>query len=494
MIKWPWSGSIARRIQWGYYVLIAIIAAGFVVTAIFWTRVETQVHSLEAVSELLDTVLEIRRYEKNWILYKDQVDFEKNQQQLAEGFTLLERRDHEFSLVAKTRQSSGIGVEDLRQVLTLYGDLMAQEFKGYQADRQHRLLDQIREQGRMMVGMAEGMSLAVHHSIAQTLQLAKASAFLFLLGSFFTALLLGKQLSRSAVSPLKKIVSCTRKIAAGEQIMPEKLEDDMDLVEVKAVFDALQSMMVQLKQREQLVVKSEKMAAVGTLVAGVAHELNNPLSNAGTSAQILLEEMRESDEVPRQFQLEMLEQITGETDRARGIVRSLLEFARDKQVNMEEVKVSELIHPAIDLVRGQIPPKVEMKVSVGADGVFWADRQRLQQVLINLLINAFQALGDNPGVVSLRGDTDIATGKVILEVEDNGPGIPEEVRKRIFDPFFTTKDVGHGSGLGLAITREIIHKHGGEITVDSTPGVGTRFIVTVPMASQNSGVQGDEGV
>jgi signal transduction histidine kinase len=493
-MPWPWSGSIARRIQWGYYVLIAIIAAGFVVTAVFWTQVETQVQSLEAVSQLLDTVLEVRRYEKNWILYKDQVDYSKNQQQLAASFILLERRDQEFSLVAKAQQSSDTGAEGLRHVLTLYGDLMAQEFKGYQADRQHRLLDPIREQGKQMVEIAEGMSLAVHHSIAHTLKLAKASAFLFLLGSFAAALLLGKQLSRFAVSPLKKIVACTRKIAAGEQLMPEKLEDDMDLVEVKAVFDALQSMMVQLKQREQLVVKSEKLAAVGTLVAGVAHELNNPLSNAGTSAQILLEELRESDQVPRQFQLEMLEQITGETDRARGIVRSLLEFAREKQVNVAEVRLSDLIYPTIDLVRGQIPSQVEIKVSIGEDGAFWGDRQRLQQVLVNLLLNAFQALADTPGVVSLRGNTDLSTKKVIFEVEDNGPGIPVEVRKRIFDPFFTTKDVGHGSGLGLAITREIILKHGGEVVVDSTPGVGTRFIVTIPMASQESGVQGGAGL
>lgn len=482
-MKWPWSGSIALRIQWGYYVLLAIITSGFVVTAIFLSRVEAQVHSLEAASALLDTVLEIRRYEKNWILYKDQPNFAKNQQLLADCARLLESRAHEFSLLAKTQLSAGPDAKDLRHVLTLYGDLMAKEFSGYQQDQQHRLLDQIREQGKRLVEIAEGMSRAVHHSIAKTLRLVKASAFAFLLWSFFTAVFLGKQLASSAVKPLKKIVTCTGKIAAGEALLPERLAGDMDLVEVRAVFEALQSMLEQLQQREKLIVKSEKLAAVGTLVAGVAHELNNPLSNAGTSAQILLEEMQESDEVPRQFQIEMLEQITGETDRARGIVRSLLEFAREKEVTVTEIRLSELLYPTIDLVRGQIPALVEIKVLIGRDEVFLADRQRLQQALINLLLNAFQAFENRPGVVTLRGELDLTRQKVVIEVEDNGPGIPEEVKKRIFDPFFTTKDVGHGSGLGLAITREIMHKHGGEISVDSSPVTGTRFVMTLPMTS-----------
>lgn len=479
-MRWPWSDSIARRIKWGYYVLIAIIVLGFVVTAIFLSRVEGQVHSLEDASKLLDTVLEIRRYEKNWILYKDQADFEKNQQQLAVAFELV-NTPGQNSLFAVKRPLSPRAAEGMRHALTLYRDLMDQEFKAYQKDKQHQMLETIREQGKVMVEKAEGFSRAVHLSIAHTLKMVKASALLFLTGAFMAALLLGKQLSSSAVSPLKKIVECTRKIAEGEQLLPECLKSNMNLVEVRAVFEALQSMMEQLKQRERLVIRSEKLAAVGTLVAGVAHELNNPLSNAGTSAQILLEEMHESEEVPRQFQIEMLEQITGETDRARGIVRSLLEFAREKAVNMAEVRVSELVHPVVDLVRGQIPPHIEIRVFVGRDDVFLADRQRLQQALVNLLLNAFQAMGDNPGTVSIRGDADILERKVFLEVEDNGPGMPEDVRMRIFDPFYTTKDVGQGSGLGLAITREIVHKHGGEIVVVSTLGSGTRFTITIPM-------------
>jgi signal transduction histidine kinase len=222
-------------------------------------------------------------------------------------------------------------------------------------------------------------------------------------------------------------------------------------------------------------------------VAGVAHELNNPISNAGTSAQILLEEMRETDALPQKFLQEMLEQIAEQTDRARSIVRSLLEFSREKSVNPEMVKVSDILHQTLDLVRGEIPTSVEVSIHVERDGSFLADKQRLQQALVNLLLNAFHALeGGESATIFLRGSVDESGGKVRLEVEDNGPGIPPEIKKKIFDPFFTTKDVGDGSGLGLAITREIIDKHGGDITVESDDHSGARFIISLPLETTAS--------
>ena len=116
---------------------------------------------------------------------------------------------------------------------------------------------------------------------------------------------------------------------------------------------------------------------------------------------------------------------------------------------------------------------------VEKDGVFWGDKLRLQQALVNLLLNAFQAAGDK-AIITLRGTLDTEKHQVRLEVEDNGPGIPSEIITSIFDPYFTTKDVGQGSGLGLAITHEIVTKHGGKISVESEMGKGTRFRISIP--------------
>jgi signal transduction histidine kinase len=293
------------------------------------------------------------------------------------------------------------------------------------------------------------------------------------------AFILGQQLTRSVVKPLKQIVKCTQEVASGDVKKCDQFKDAIDVSEINAVLSAFEIMLTKLEHREKLAIQTEKMAALGTLVAGVAHELNNPLSNAGTSAQILLEEIHESDVVPRQFQIEMLEQINEQTFRARKIVKSLLEFSREKQINPLELKISDLVYRTMKMVVGEIPAQAEPRVIVENDGVFWGDKLRLQQALVNLLLNAFQAAGDS-AVITLRGNLDVSKHQVRLEVEDNGPGISPEIIKSIFDPFFSTKDVGQGSGLGLAITHEIITKHGGNIFVESELQKGTKFTIILP--------------
>jgi signal transduction histidine kinase len=487
-MRWPWSNSIARRIKWGYYVLVALVAIGFVTTAIFLSQVESVVRSLEKDSKLLDTILEIRRYEKNWIHYKQETDFNTNSQLIATAMGLINTLDKEIPGV-NGKSVIRVAPDDIKEVLVSYDGLMKAEFECLVEGFPHQmLLDKVREKGKQLVEMVEARNVLVRKSIDETTRKVKANSLLFLLCVFVVALVLGKQLSRSAVSPLRQIVKCTKMVAAGEKDLSGVLDSNMALDEVSTVVSAFKGMLEKLEHREKLVIKSEKLAAVGTLVAGVAHELNNPLSNAGTSAQILLEEMRESEELPRQFIMEMLEQITGQTDRARLIVSSLLEFSREKAVNSRNLKVSDILHQTLDLVRGEIPSNVETRVYVDTDGVFRVDKQRLQQALVNLLLNAFHAVEDiDGGKIVIRGNFDQETMKVRLEVADNGPGIPLEIKKNIFDPFFTTKDVGEGSGLGLAITREIIDKHGGDISVETSPATGTKFIITLPVVVDAAG-------
>lgn len=479
-MKLPWSHSIAQRLKWGYYVLVALMAIGFIIKGINLSRVESQIYALETTSKLLDNVLEIRRYEKNWLLYNKPSDFTTNQEMIAKTFELLLTGNNDFFKLKSIEVGSSVTVERLQNVLTNYSNLMKKEEALVKSGQKHRFLHKIRKEGKLLVNLAEIMNNSVLFSSAETLKFVKFSGLVSLVFAILTAIILGKQLSFSVVRPLRQIVHCTNKIASGEMQSCEQHSETPDLDEIVAVKHAIEVMLKKLEHREKLVIQSEKLAAVGTLVAGVAHELNNPLSNAGTSAQILLEEMRESEDVPRRFQLEMLEQITEQTDRARSIVRSLLEFSREKAVNPEQLKISDLLHQTLDLVRGEIPTHVETRVIVDNDGIFWADKQRLQQALVNLLLNAFQAVGDDAKIV-LRGNLNISENKVCLEVEDDGPGIPAEIRKNVFDPFYTTKDVGQGAGLGLAISREIIDKHGGVITVESAEGVGTKFIIKIPV-------------
>jgi len=226
-------------------------------------------------------------------------------------------------------------------------------------------------------------------------------------------------------------------------------------------------------------VQSEKLASLGTLLSGVAHELNNPLSNISTSAQILEEEV---DEDNPEYKLNLVRQIIEQSDRARDIVRSLLEFSRAHAFQKQALFLKPLIDETIVLLRGQVPSEVDIQVDVPADLQIKADKQRLQQVFLNLIKNAIDVIGHAGHIWIYVQEVVTNRGKKEIEifVEDDGPGIPHDVLPKIFDPFFTTKDVGHGSGLGLYVVHDIIEWHNGTIKVDSRPGEGTTFIVWLP--------------
>jgi len=242
---------------------------------------------------------------------------------------------------------------------------------------------------------------------------------------------------------------------------------DMDL--------AIQSLQFEIKEMQ--LFQSKKLAALGTLLAGVAHELNNPLSNISTSCQILLEEIENTD---LDFRKHFLKQIEEQTDKARNIIRSLLEFSRQKEFEKETLNLKDIIQETMSFIRGQVPARVEIRVEVPESINIYADKQRIQQAFLNIITNAIQSI-PNEGIISIKAEVDEDKGFVNIKFKDTGVGIKPEILPRIFDPFFTTKEVGKGSGLGLFVTHEIIERHGGRITVKSKVGEGTSFLVQLPL-------------
>ena len=231
------------------------------------------------------------------------------------------------------------------------------------------------------------------------------------------------------------------------------------------------------------------------MLSGVAHELNNPLSNISTSCQILIEELESADP---EYKRELLAQIDEQTGRARNIVRSLLDFAREREFKRETLPLAGLLAETLRFIKGQVPSQAVVVMDIPADIVIAGDKQRLQQVFLNLIKNALESL-EGAGEVVIRALWRAApdeeesgrfkhlaqcssTKEVVeIEIRDNGHGITAEVLPRIFDPFFTTKDVGEGSGLGLFVVYEIIEEHGGSIAAESEPGKGTAFHICLPL-------------
>jgi two-component system NtrC family sensor kinase len=238
------------------------------------------------------------------------------------------------------------------------------------------------------------------------------------------------------------------------------------------------------KRLEAQLRLTDRMASVGTLAAGVAHEINNPLAYVCSNLAYLGREL-EKIELPSEA-LPELREVVAETEegigRVRAIVQDLKTFARSDENRFGPVDMHQVIEGALRLVRNELQYRTRLERSLEPVPPMRGNEGRLGQVVVNLLVNAIQAfpqhdLKNNLIRVSTRPD---GTDRVVVEVEDNGPGMPKEVLERIFDPFFTTKPVGVGTGLGLAICHSIVQSMDGQIEVQSTVGRGTRFRLTFP--------------
>lgn len=250
-----------------------------------------------------------------------------------------------------------------------------------------------------------------------------------------------------------------------------------DLTERRAVEEQMN------RQREAL-YQSEKLSALGALLAGVAHELNNPLSVVVGHAQLLKETAADQRTVERATK------IGNAADRCSRIVKSFLAMARQRPPERRAVDLRDIVQATLDVTgyslrTANIETRLELDPAVPP---VWGDSDQLNQVVTNIIVNAQQAMMDvsSARVLTIRDRFDADRGAVVLTIADSGPGIPEEIRSRIFEPFFTTKDIGEGTGVGLAVSHRIVEAHDGRIDVDSAPGKGTVFTVTLPVSTAAS--------
>ncbi len=238
---------------------------------------------------------------------------------------------------------------------------------------------------------------------------------------------------------------------------------------------------------ELQLVQAEKMSSIGMLAAGVAHEINNPLTSVAGYAEALLRRFRDEaglGEDPRLKDFKRyLEVIIRESYRCKGIIDSLLSFSRKSEGSVGVVDLNKILTEVLELVRHKARnERIEIQESMQPElSMIKGDEAGLRQVFMNLTMNALQAI-DGPGVIKIA--TFDQNGAVTVTVCDTGCGIPSSLMDHIWDPFFTTKDVGQGLGLGLAVTYNIIKKHGGEIHVESKHGEGSKFTVRLPVCQQ----------
>ncbi len=235
------------------------------------------------------------------------------------------------------------------------------------------------------------------------------------------------------------------------------------------------------KQRQVMLCQAEKLAAIGQMSAGLAHEINNPLGNIFGYARLLLK-----DNVLTNAQREKIEIIAEQAKKGSSVVQGLLDYSRQTGARREATAVNRIIEDIIRLLQPQAKKSaIKIIPALGEMPDIHADPKQIEQVIFNLVMNAMQAIGRD-GTIRI-GTSKTAGEKAEIVVKDTGPGIPEEIQCRIFDPFFTTKPVGKGTGLGLSVCLGIIRDHGGSIDVQSSAGEGATFTVRLP------GGQGSRG-
>ena len=475
--------SLRGKITLGYYAVAAII----LVASLFFVgelrTLEERVVLGQRATDLFNTVLEIRRFERNYFLHHQAVDLEENSRYIRLARDMLTANRADFSAIATQAR--------LDALRTLLNDYQRQMSAFAASDRRPIELVEphVRQLGQEVVAIAEDMAGSERRQIQTTL----ASFRMLLLGVILCMALLivvvGRVLSQRVVRPLKEMESSVAAISANRRETLSAPSNDREIISIIAAFN---HMLKELDLRQKSLMRSERLASLGTMLSGVAHELNNPLSNISTSCQILQEEVGESDAATQTLYLGQIDQ---QTERARNIVRSLLDFSRERGFRKETVLLRPLVAQTVGFVRGEVSAKSVVRLSIPEDLSVPADAQRLQQVFVNLIRNALEGLGPDgqihisaqamrvsgPPEGTALGEGCEAEGDVVeICVADNGPGIAPEILPRIFDPFFTTREIGHGMGLGLFVVYEIVDEHGGCIAVQSTPGQGATFLIRLP--------------
>jgi two-component system NtrC family sensor kinase len=470
-MKWLWSNLGLRGKFW------ALALIGFLIWLSNLSIIYFEIHGteqatleLENCEDLYNTVLEIRRYEKNFLLYHEWVDLDETLKQFNHARQMLEQIG---ANAGKTKHSNGR--EDLASALQDYGDVLSILGKApWHQLPDEALQEKIRNVGKRMVDLSYELLTEGKHRVAVAAQRALRwpviSTGLILV--LFTVAAVS--MNRKVVQPLTRLEQATTKIGRGDfGPIPHagRVESEVDRLIL-----AFNRMTEELEARQEQIIHSRKIASLGTLVSGVAHELNNPINNV----ILTIDSLMGGRKIDEERRLAMLNDILTQAIRASEIVKHLLDFSRTDRTIIEDLDIAQALRETIQISENQITVNnIKLRVDLATDlPVVRGNRQALQQVFINLLTNAVHAMpsGGELLVRAVQG----SDRKIVIMVRDTGSGIAEDHLPRIFDPFFTTKKVGKGTGLGLSVSYGIIKKHGGIITVESSPGKGSTFTIVLP--------------
>lgn len=466
--------SLRFRITAGFLICFLMALSITLLSLYVLLQLQTKLHFLEVADTFMLELQQARRFEKNFFLYGTNLPDALAHVHTAQQLIRVN--------AAQLAEVVGVSqVEGLQQEILQYAQLL-EVLLGTAADPARTASDRpqveaaLRRHGAAVLGQGLQLVQQERQAVAQMLNLAKQVPLYFLVLLFVVMAFLAHKLSRQILGPLSRLKRFTQQISQGETAPVPPAHGYQD--ELYDLTQALQTMLTELQHRQEILTQSEKLRALGTLTAGIAHELNNPINNITLTAYSLRDDAESLSQTER---MTMVQEIIAEADRLRGIVSHLLDYARESEVSLEPVDLPQLLQETLLLVGKQLKlagAQLAVDLPSGLPPVR-GDRRQLRQVFLNILLNALDAIPSQGHIhmaVRLESPETLA-----VSIQDNGPGIPAAIFPSIFDPFFTTKPPGQGTGLGLAVSQGIIARHGGAIRVASAPRQGATFTVVLPI-------------
>ena len=514
--------SLQKKIILSFLISSALIAVLAIFAYVNFIEIRKEIQYLELSDTLRSKTLQLRRHEKNFFLYRDVKEIETVHRYISEIRSILEQNklpdapkqiaalqgkvnDYQqrfnriesltwsflddiarlkarreeyaifFPLMESTFLESPLIISEQLRILFKLGPDSPILIRLKELDTE---IISLRKTGEEILTASKDLDTVTRQKVDHTISISQTALIilfpLFLLVGISALVVI----VRSAVKHLKILAGAIEKTGKGDfTALPASSKHD----EVGALIDAFNKMENDLITRDREIEKkneellqSRKLASLGTLASGVAHELNNPLNNIYLAAQILTKEI-DTETCPGIIK-ETVGDIYSQTLRVKRIVSDLLAFAREKPPQFAPVQMTVLVKGILtQMAATEDLQDVRYTVQARDDASVPADSHMMEQVFINLFTNAVDAMGG-------KGSLDVAIERegefVRIRVSDTGKGIPQEQLQRIFDPFFTTKD--HGTGLGLAIVYSIIEKHKGRIELQSEQGKGTTFLISLP--------------
>ncbi len=527
--------SLKTKIGLSFFLSASIIAILSLFEYVNFMEIMEQIKYLEVTDTIRSDSLQIRRHEKNFFLYplQEKEESEAIQQYIVQLNSVLKEnskleKSHELTRMQLLINDYGKRMERIKQLLdnaragfrqlqpsharysnffplieTALNDqpLRAAELlkKSFGVPQSHSLIETlqeldseinlIRKTGEDLISSSRDLDKVARSEVDTLIRISRTEIIVFMLLFFVSGITTLYLINRNVVKRLKLLIGIVEGTGQGQFRQVDVSLGKWDNDEVGMLIREFNNMERELLQRESEInrknmelLQSKKLAAIGTLAAGVAHELNNPLNNIYLSVQVL--KRMAGDNCPESIN-EIVEDITTQSTRVKHIVGELLEFARGKEPNLAQIGLKDLIAKAYKSVSAITNTNsVRFSVKSDLDEIsIEADPDQLEQVFINLFHNAVEAMS---GTGNLKVDIDSQAANVRIRVSDTGPGIPPDTIERLFEPFFTTKD--KGTGLGLAIVFNLILKHEGDIRVESEEGKGTTFIITLPKGKDRHGI------